>query len=49
MKAADLEELRECGYSEQALLHVISVVAHQNAASRLATGLAAAAAAATAS
>jgi alkylhydroperoxidase family enzyme len=49
MKAADLEELRECGYSEQALLHVISVVAHQNAASRLATGLAAAAAASTAS
>jgi hypothetical protein len=39
MEAADLAELRAGGYSEEALLHVISVVAHQNADSRLAIGL----------
>jgi len=42
MEAEDLEILRTSGYSEQAVLHVISVVAHQNADSRLAAGLAAA-------
>jgi alkylhydroperoxidase family enzyme len=42
MQAADLEGLRASGYSEVAVLHVISVVAHQNADSRLAIGLAAA-------
>jgi alkylhydroperoxidase family enzyme len=42
MKGDDLAELRAAGYSEEALLHVISVVAHQNADSRLATGLGAA-------
>jgi alkylhydroperoxidase family enzyme len=39
MQAADLEKLRAAGYSEEALLHVISVVAHQNADSRLTVGL----------
>jgi alkylhydroperoxidase family enzyme len=39
MEAGDLAELRAAGYSEEALLHVISVVAHQNADSRLAIGL----------
>jgi alkylhydroperoxidase family enzyme len=39
MEAGDLAELRAAGYSEKALLHVISVVAHQNADSRLAIGL----------
>jgi alkylhydroperoxidase family enzyme len=39
MEAGDLAELRTAGYSEAALLHVISVVAHQNADSRLAIGL----------
>jgi hypothetical protein len=39
MGAGDLEGLRASGYSEQAVLHVISVVAHQNADSRLVTGL----------
>ena len=39
MEAKDLERLRESGYSEEAVLHVISVVAHQNADSRLAAGL----------
>jgi hypothetical protein len=39
MTAADLERLRSLGYSEPAVLHVISVVAHQNADSRLALGL----------
>ena len=43
MTEADLEGLRAAGYSEEALLHVISVVAHQNADSRLAIGLNAAA------
>ena len=41
MQAGDLEGLRIAGYSEPAILHVISVVAHQNATSRLALGLAA--------
>jgi hypothetical protein len=41
MEAGDLAELRAAGYSEEALLHVISVVAHQNADSRLAIGLSA--------
>jgi uncharacterized protein YciW len=42
MEAGDLDGLRACGYSEAAVLHMISVVAHQNADSRLAAGLAAA-------
>ena len=41
MEPADLDRLRSLGYSEPAILHVISVVAHQNADSRLAIGLAA--------
>jgi len=43
MESADLEALRAAGYSEVAVLHVISVVAHQNADSRLVIGLRAAA------
>jgi alkylhydroperoxidase family enzyme len=39
MEAADLEGLRAAGYREEAILHVISVVAHQNADSRLVAGL----------
>ncbi len=39
MAEGDLERLRSLGYSEEAVLHVISVVAHQNADSRLALGL----------
>jgi hypothetical protein len=39
MEAGDLAELRAADYSEEALLHMISVVAHQNADSRLAIGL----------
>ncbi|HEY0938277.1 MAG TPA: hypothetical protein VGD91_31595, partial [Trebonia sp.] len=39
MEAGDLAQLRTAGYSEKAVLHVISVVAHQNADSRLAIGL----------
>jgi alkylhydroperoxidase family enzyme len=39
MGEGDLERLRSLGYSEQAVLHVISVVAHQNADSRLVLGL----------
>ena len=39
MGKEDLERLRSLGYSEQAVLHVISVVAHQNADSRLVLGL----------
>jgi alkylhydroperoxidase family enzyme len=39
MEPADLEGLRAAGYSEEAVLHVISVVAHQNADSRLVIGL----------
>lgn len=42
MQEADLSTLRAAGYSELAVLHVISVIAHQNADSRLAIGLAAA-------
>jgi hypothetical protein len=42
MEPADLEGLRAAGYSEEAVLHVISVVAHQNADSRLVIGLTAA-------
>jgi hypothetical protein len=41
MQASDLEGLRAAGYSEPAILHVISIVAHQSATSRLALGLAA--------
>jgi alkylhydroperoxidase family enzyme len=43
MEEGDLEGLRAAGYSETAILHVISVVAYQNADSRLALGLTAAA------
>ncbi|MGH9807684.1 MAG: hypothetical protein ACRD9W_10560, partial [Terriglobia bacterium] len=43
MEEGDLERLRAAGYSETAILHVISVVAHQNADSRLTLGLATAA------
>jgi hypothetical protein len=39
MEAGDLAELRAAGYSEEGILHTISVVAHQNADSRLAIGL----------
>jgi alkylhydroperoxidase family enzyme len=39
MQAADLDGLRAAGYPEQAVLHVVSLVAHQNAYSRLAIGL----------
>ena len=42
MEAGDLERLRASGYSERGVLHVISVVAHQSADSRLVAGLAAA-------
>jgi hypothetical protein len=42
MMAGDLEKLRASGYSEKALLHIISVVSHQNSDSRLAVGLRAA-------
>jgi hypothetical protein len=42
MEAENLEELRSSGLPEQAVLHAISVVAHQNADSRLAIGLRAA-------
>ena len=42
MESADLERLRASGYSEEAVLHMISVVAHQNADSRLVAGLRAA-------
>lgn len=38
MAAADLAALRDAGYPEPALLHAISVVALQNAESRLAMG-----------
>jgi uncharacterized protein YciW len=39
MGEGDLEQLRSLGYSEKAVLHMISVVAHQNADSRLVLGL----------
>lgn len=42
MEASDLAGLRAAGYPEDALLHVVSVVAHQNADSRLHIGLGAA-------
>jgi alkylhydroperoxidase family enzyme len=42
MTEDDLKDLRAAGYPEPAILHVISVVAHQNASSRLSAGLAAA-------
>jgi alkylhydroperoxidase family enzyme len=42
MVAGDLDRLRAVGYSDEAVLHVISVVAHQNADSRLVIGLRAA-------
>jgi hypothetical protein len=42
MTEGDLKGLRAAGYSELAILHVISVVAHQNADSRLVIGLRAA-------
>jgi alkylhydroperoxidase family enzyme len=38
MEPADLQRLRDAGFSEPALLHAISVVALQNAESRLAMG-----------
>lgn len=38
MEPADLQALRDAGYPEPALLHAISVVALQNAESRLAVG-----------
>jgi hypothetical protein len=38
MRPADLQELRDAGFAEPALLHAISVVALQNAESRLAMG-----------
>jgi len=41
MEAGDLQRLRSSGYSEVAILHIVSVVAHQNADSRLAAGLSA--------
>jgi hypothetical protein len=39
MTEADLDSLRSAGHQEPAVLHVISVVAHQNADSRLVLGL----------
>jgi hypothetical protein len=39
MGKGDVERLRSLGHSEEAVLHVISVVAHQNADSRLVLGL----------
>jgi alkylhydroperoxidase family enzyme len=39
MVAGDLEKLRASGYSDTAVLHIISVVSHQNSDSRLAAGL----------
>lgn len=43
MGEGDLKRLRSLGYPDEAVLHVISVVAHQNADSRLALGLGASA------
>jgi hypothetical protein len=40
MEPGDLENMRAAGYPELAILHAISLVAHQNADSRLAIGLA---------
>jgi alkylhydroperoxidase family enzyme len=42
MEPTDLDELRALRYSDLAILHVISVTAHQNGTSRLRTGLSAA-------
>jgi len=42
MVAGDLDRLRASGYSDPAVLHIISVVSHQNSDSRLAGGLRAA-------
>ena len=39
MLPADLDSLRACGYTDVAILHLISVTAHQNAATRLRAGL----------
>jgi alkylhydroperoxidase family enzyme len=39
MGKEDLERLRALGYQDQAILHMITVVAHQNADSRLVLGL----------
>lgn len=40
MEFTDLDTLRACGYSDPAILHIISATAHQNATSRLRIGLA---------
>jgi alkylhydroperoxidase family enzyme len=45
MTAGDLDALRAAGHTEHAALHVVAIVAHQNADSRLAAGLRAARAA----
>ena len=42
MSEGDLDALRKAGHTEQAALHVVAVVAHQSADSRLAAGLRAA-------
>lgn len=42
MTQSDLHALRAAGYSEQAILYAIAVIAHQNADSRLVAGLRAA-------
>lgn len=42
MRQEDLEHLRALGYQDKAILHMITVVAHQNADSRLVLGLGAA-------
>lgn len=42
MAENDLDALRKAGYEERALLHIIAIVAHQNADSRLVAGLRAA-------
>jgi alkylhydroperoxidase family enzyme len=42
MGEEDLERLRALGYQDQAILHMITVIAHQNADSRLVLGLGAA-------
>jgi hypothetical protein len=40
MEEGDVDRLRAAGYSDVGILHTISIVAHQNADSRLSTGLA---------
>jgi hypothetical protein len=42
MTETDLDALRKAGYTEQAVLHIVAVVAHQNADSRLVAALRAA-------